>query len=168
MKGNPILSRSLPGKSVVKSTSPRVRDTSESCRSRERNLSRRLRGKIGRAERSRRKIAIAEYHRAKTRKRIRMHIPCSRDETTKLRTLTHPSLCAGRTDTRKVLWYRDTVAKLFVAMHVQSRYCFATRRPRRGSKQYLSSFPRGLSVLGPSSFGRSDLPLFLSLSLSAR
>ena len=34
-------------------------------------------------------------------------------------------------------------------MHVQSRYCFATRRPRRGSKQYLSSFPRGPSVLGP-------------------
>ena len=65
-------------------------------------------------------------------------------------------------------------------MHVQSRYCFATRRPRRGSKQYLSSFPRGPSVLGPwssvlgsrssvlrpSSSACCDLPYVLSLSLS--
>lgn len=40
--------------------------------SRDRNLFRRLRRKIGRVERSRWKIAIAEY-RAKTRKRTRMH-----------------------------------------------------------------------------------------------
>lgn len=35
-------------------------------------------------------------------------------------------------------------AELFGRVYVQSRYCFATRRPRRGSKQYLSHAPASL------------------------
>lgn len=35
-------------------------------------------------------------------------------------------------------------AELFGRVYVQSRYCFAARRPRRGSKQYLSHAPPSL------------------------
>lgn len=35
-------------------------------------------------------------------------------------------------------------AEPFGRVYVQSRYCFAARRPRRGSKQYLSHAPPSL------------------------
>lgn len=53
-----------------------------------------------------------------------------------------------------------TAVELFVGAYtyIQSRYCFATRIPRRGSKQYLSYT---LAVPTPLSYG-GNLPLWLA------